>query len=443
MYRVPTLAARQRPLIACGTKRPTEQKQAPDPDEANDRARSHLLDTQQSVSKPRELCGVSSANSVIGMRHACRLRQRGSCDLYPCLSGRLVKPPPPVQVWETARLGWWDFQKRRLQSTWLAQAVCLRVREALSRFEALEEAGKTAEAEEMWREVNALSAREIRKHAEDSKGLFVKATQQMSMMVGVLPDVYIDEFVRTTEGLAISSPEEVYAVIERDLLCPPPRVFRSFDREPVASASIGQVHKARLCADGALVAVKVQHDGVGRVFAEDLGTLRVLADMVAYWVPDLDFRAAVAELSEVVPRELDFREECRSLGRARAALLRAGSPVMVPIPVEPLCGREVLVMSYVDAWPIQKLADEAFCRAHGLRKEAVMRDLLDAFGTLVFQEGLVHGDPHVGSQSGQKGVITSCLALEPGERQRARGWERRLAGGCPPGDTFRHCHRVE
>merc|ERR1719199_406065 len=138
----------------------------------------------------------------------------------------------------------------------------------------------------------------------------------MSTMAGVLPDCYCQEFTKTTEQLPVSSPDEVYTTIQRDLGQEPTAIFRAFDRKPVASASIGQVHKARMRSTGELVAVKVQHEGVKRVFEEDLNTLAALAEQVAYWYPSLDLRPAVQEWRDVLPIELDFRLECEALMRA-------------------------------------------------------------------------------------------------------------------------------
>lgn len=304
------------------------------------------------------------------------------------------------QVWETSDLGWWDFQRRRVKSLWLAKSVYSRIKDAMATWDELEEAGNLEEAEEMWYDVNVQCAKEIRIHSEESKGMFVKATQQMSTMHGVLPDIYIEEFVKTTEALPISSPEEVFRVLERGLGRSPREAFCAFDRYPIASASIGQVHKALLETEEGrhqLLAVKVQHEGVEDLFMEDLATLGAIAEQVAYWAPEMDFRKAVQEAEEVIPRELDFQLEMEALARAQNILKEYKSPVLVPAVHEKLCSKEVLVMDFIDAGPVTNLSDAEFCTSNDLDKKQIVRELLDAFAILVFREGLIHGDPHAGN----------------------------------------------
>lgn len=249
----------------------------------------------------------------------------------------------------------------------------------------------------IWDEVHKLNAREMREHAEDAKGLFIKAGQFMTSQAGVLPDVYPDELMCLTDHLPVSTIQEVHRVIRRDLGKPPLDFFQSIEPEPIASASIAQVHRAYLRNSGELVAVKVQHDGVDRVFIEDVGTLSMIADQVAYWMPELDFRKFAEEWRESLPRELDFREERRALERAAKVFKRVGSKVRVPRPHPKLTGRHVLVMDYIDAIPIMKIADAEFCDQNGIDKNQVLETLLEAFATCVFQEGIFHADPHAGN----------------------------------------------
>eukprot|EP00418_Pyrodinium_bahamense_P054576 CAMPEP_0179178038 /NCGR_PEP_ID=MMETSP0796-20121207/88061_1 /TAXON_ID=73915 /ORGANISM="Pyrodinium bahamense, Strain pbaha01" /LENGTH=287 /DNA_ID=CAMNT_0020881611 /DNA_START=102 /DNA_END=962 /DNA_ORIENTATION=+ len=201
-------------------------------------------------------------------------------------------------VWETADLTWWDFQRRRWHTLWLMKTIYYRLKKVEADSEAMPPG---PEQDEMWNEVHEMNAREMREHAEQAKGLFIKAGQVMSAMVGVLPDPYPREFLSLTEHLPVSTIDEVFRTIRKDLKRPPRDLFSSFDPEPIASASIAQVHKARLRSTGEVVAVKVQHDGVDRVFLEDVSTLSIVAGQVAFWAPDLDFRKFAEEWSESLP----------------------------------------------------------------------------------------------------------------------------------------------
>jgi len=324
----------------------------------------------------------------LGIQGCCASRAKPS---------RVVERSGPV--WETADLTWWDFQKRRWSSLWLMKTVYYRLKRVERETEPMyaDGGGKCPKADQMWDEVHRTNAREIREHAEQVKGLFIKACQFMSAMAGVLPDPYVDEFMCLTDHLPVSTIEEVRKVIRQDFKRFPRDIFSELAVEPIASASIAQVHKATLRHNGKQVAVKIQHDGVDRIFLEDVQTLSTIAEQVAYWSPDLDFRKFTQEWRESVPHELDFGEEKRALERARKALRAGGSPVLVPKADPKLVSRHVLVMEFIEATPILSLGDVDFCQQNGIDKNVVLETLLDAFGIMAFKDGMFHADPHSGN----------------------------------------------
>lgn len=321
--------------------------------------------------------------------HCCAGRSK------PMHSGIVDLQQQPQPIWDTADLSWLHFQRRRWTTLWLMKTVYSRLKtcEDISASDTLSE----VEQQHMWHETHKLNAREMREHAEQVKGCFIKAGQVMSAMVGVLPDPYTDEFLSLTDHLPVSSIEEVFGVVRRDLKRAPRDVFSDFDPMPIASASIAQVHRARLRSTGEVVAVKVQHAGVDRLFTEDCSTLAAVARQVAFWSPDLDFRSVIEDMSEALPHELDFRHERRALDRAGEVLRRAGSPCVVPRVHADLFGPHIFVMDFVDATPIVNLADPEYCEAHSLEKYTILRSLLEAFGTMAFKDGLFHSDPHAGN----------------------------------------------
>eukprot|EP00929_Paragymnodinium_shiwhaense_P097423 TRINITY_DN59100_c0_g1_i3.p1 TRINITY_DN59100_c0_g1~~TRINITY_DN59100_c0_g1_i3.p1 ORF type:complete len:889 (-),score=155.10 TRINITY_DN59100_c0_g1_i3:445-3009(-) len=310
-------------------------------------------------------------------------------------------PVAAKTLWQTAHLNWWDFQKRRWRSMWLMKAIYERMKATETQTLDMVE----AEAEKLWSQVHLETASELREHAEAEKGLFIKTCQYMSSMEGTLPDPYITAFRPLTDQLPVSSVEEVRRVIENDLGRPCDDIFSEFEAEPLASASIAQVHKARLKETGEVVAVKVQHEGVGRVFLEDVTTLDYIAKQVYTWSPDLDFRKFAEEWADSLPRELDFRQESQLQQRAHRVLSETGVRVVVPNPKTAWLSRHVLVMDYIEALPIVRLADGAFCSQHGVDKGAVMTTLLDAFGVMIFTDGFFHADPHAGNV---RLIVDSC-----------------------------------
>ena len=170
------------------------------------------------------------------------------------------------------------------------------------------------------------------------------------------------------------------------------RVFASFDREPVAAASLAQVHRA-VTADGDEVAVKVQRPGLRRQFDVDLATMRLITSAVTVAFPSFDFTFLVPEFAERLTRELDFELEGRMCERAGRAL--ADDPRMVtPAVFWPLTTGKVLTMEFVRG---AKIDDGPALRAAGVDPREAAEALADTFARTLLCHGFVHGDPHPGN----------------------------------------------
>ena len=168
--------------------------------------------------------------------------------------------------------------------------------------------------------------------------------------------------------------------------------FASFDREPVAAASLAQVHRAVTSA-GEEVAVKVQRPGLRRQFDVDLATMRFITGAVLVAFPNFDFSFLVPEFRDRLARELDFTWEGRSCERTGRAL--ADDPRMVTPDIHwSLTTGKVLTMEYV-RWV--KVDDGAELRAAGIDPRAAAEALADTFARMLLCHGFVHGDPHPGN----------------------------------------------
>jgi len=303
-------------------------------------------------------------------------------------------------VWDTSHLGWQDFAKRRCGAFWMgakAYKGYAKVEEARTKM------GEDSQEYQAMREkFHNEFAKEIRVHTERAKGMYIKFCQELSTKSGVVKDVYIDEFQPLTNSTPESAPEEVLRVMRADLGVPLDEVFTDFGLRPIASASIGQVHKARLRSTGELVAVKVQHEGVDRVMMDDLKTLKKLAKMMKTLEPDtFDMTPIIQSWEETLPMELDFRQEATATADARAAL--AGTDVVVPTVFPDLCTKRVLIMRFLNMQPFTTLLDKKFLRSTGTDVKTLCNELVDACGVLVFKAGLLHGDPHAGNVTVMQG----------------------------------------
>jgi ubiquinone biosynthesis protein len=194
-------------------------------------------------------------------------------------------------------------------------------------------------------------------------------------------------------------PADPFAVtrvtIEAELKMPLEEAFKTFDPEPLASASIGQVHKATL-HDGRKVAVKVQHPDITRRIADDLSILAELAVLADQYLPEFHvYRpvAVVAEFERVLTRELDFRRELRHLQMFRQAF--KGDPgVRFPEPHPHLSTGRVLTMELFEGVPFNN--PEAIQAAGGNFHDLARRGT-KVFLDMIFRDGLFHADPHPGN----------------------------------------------
>ena len=193
-------------------------------------------------------------------------------------------------------------------------------------------------------------------------------------------------------------------------------VFSEFDREPIAAASLAQVHRA-VTAAGEEVAVKVQRPGLRRQFDVDLTTMNFITSAVLLAFPRFDFCFLVPEFRDRLARELDFTWEGRSCERTGRAL--ADDPRMVTPKIHwSLTTGKVLTMEYVRG---VKVDDGPGLRAAGIDPAAAAEALADTFARMLTCHGFVHGDPHPGNMLVRR--------QPPTNKKRLSSWWAGIIGG--------------
>jgi ubiquinone biosynthesis protein len=224
---------------------------------------------------------------------------------------------------------------------------------------------------------------------------FIKFGQVLSTRRDLVGPALADELSELQGNVPADPFEATRDTVERELGRPVPEVFPHFDPVPLASASIGQVHRATL-HDGRQVVVKVQHPGIARTVADDLSILAELAELAEQFLPDLrSYRpvAVVAEFRRVLTRELDFRRELRNLQLFRQAFA-ADPGVAVPEPFPAFSTGRVLTMEYLDGVPFTRL-DKV--KAAGGDPDDLARRGAHVFLAMIFRDGIFHADPHPGN----------------------------------------------
>src|SRR3712207_5618327 len=256
----------------------------------------------------------------------------------------------------------------------------------------------------------------------------MKVGQALSAMEAALPEQlvgpYREALVRLQEAAPAMPADLVHRQLEQSFGPDWRRLFRDFSDQPVAAASIGQVHRATW-SDGTPVAVKVQYPGAAEALVADLGMLQGLSPLVKAAVPHLDVRELFAELRGRFVEEVDYAREAEAQ-TAFASAYRGDPDVLVP--EVPAVEGEVLVARWIDGTPLSRVI------ASGTQED---RDRCGIALVRLFTSGpsrahRLHGDPHPGNfrlmDDGRLGV------LDFGSNQpMPNGWrseERRVGKEC-------------
>jgi ubiquinone biosynthesis protein len=249
------------------------------------------------------------------------------------------------------------------------------------------------------RKLDAPRGQRLREALERLGPIFVKFGQVLSTRRDLLPADIAEELARLQDRVPPFEASVAVATIERAFRQPVDTIFASFEREPVASASIAQVHFATLrTRDGQLreVAVKVLRPGMLAVIEKDLALMRVMAGWVERLSHDgrrLKPREVVAEFDKYLHDELDLVREAASAAQLRRNMEGLGL-VLIPEMFWDWCHPEVIVMERMTGVPISQVDR---LREAGVDLKQLARDGVTIFFTQVFRDGFFHADMHPGN----------------------------------------------
>lgn len=234
----------------------------------------------------------------------------------------------------------------------------------------------------------------IRMALTDLGPTFIKLGQLLSTRPDVVGVPLANELKQLRANVPADSFDEVKPLVETELGQPLSELFAEFDSVPIASASIGQVHRATLLT-GEEVVVKVQHIRIEHKIHEDLDVIAGLA-MLAERIPDFQpYRpsATAAEMSRTLRRELDFGREERNLQQF-VSMFATDNTVRVPRPVTELCTPKVLTMEYLNGVTLE---EPQRLLAAGIDRDQVARRGAELYMQMIFSHGFYHADPHPGN----------------------------------------------
>ncbi|MYZ53447.1 ubiquinone biosynthesis regulatory protein kinase UbiB [Malikia spinosa] len=245
------------------------------------------------------------------------------------------------------------------------------------------------------RDLTAPRGQRLREALEALGPIFVKLGQVLSTRRDLMPPDIADELARLQDRVPPFPSQVAVATIERAFGQKLDQVFASFDQQPVASASIAQVHFAVL-HDGREVAVKVLRPGMLPVIDKDLGLMRLMAGWVEKLSADgkrLKPREVVAEFDKYLHDELDLVREASNAAQLRRNMADLDL-VLIPEMYWDWCRTEVLVMERMKGVPISQVAR---LREAGVDIPKLARDGVTIFFTQVFRDGFFHADMHPGN----------------------------------------------
>ncbi|HEX6808573.1 MAG TPA: AarF/UbiB family protein [Gemmatimonadaceae bacterium] len=224
---------------------------------------------------------------------------------------------------------------------------------------------------------------------------FIKLAQVFASRADILPEPYLSEVGKLTDNVPPLPSRDIQAVIVRELGKPLDQLFDRFDVEPLAAASLGQVHRAAL-GDREVV-VKVLRPGVEEMVAVDLDAAFRILYYVNILFPNHHTRAIttiVREFAKRIDEEMDFRQEARNADQIRANFAR-DSRVAVPEVVNALTSRRVLVLQYMEGTKIDRL--QSRIASGDIALETLLRTVVEVYTQMMLIDGLFHADPHPGN----------------------------------------------
>ncbi|MFH1456064.1 MAG: AarF/ABC1/UbiB kinase family protein [archaeon] len=240
----------------------------------------------------------------------------------------------------------------------------------------------------------------LRQVMEELGATFVKLGQLLSLRTDFLPKEYCEEFAKLQDDVLPFEYSQVKKIVEKEFGKPIIKIFKEFEKIPIASASVGQVHRAKL-KNGKVVAVKVQRPGIQNTFQTDIELLFELAKLAENYMDELkqyDLKNIVEEFERYTRKELDYKLEGKNIDTFYA-VYKYNKYIKIPKVYWDYTTSKVLTMEFMEGVKISEI--KSFEKLKSNRK-TICKLLTQAFIVQTLEYGVFHADPHPGNIFVQK-----------------------------------------
>ncbi len=273
----------------------------------------------------------------------------------------------------------------------------------------------------LWRRRKRLDQRNARRLLRSIlrlRGVYIKLGQVLSIMGGFLPRVYTKELEALQDQVPPRPFEELEQTFFDDFGSTAAELYQKIERQPIAAASLGQVHEAWL-ADGRKVAVKVLYPGIREVIKVDMRVLRIGVAIYKWFMPVRNIERVHEALVDLLRRETEYLHEAEMMEKMAKNFAHA-KDILFPEVVHDLTTRNVLTMTFMEGLKITRIEEMPEL---GIDPHAVAVRLVESFYEQVFVHRLFHADPHPGNflvQAGKKPSRPKIVVLDFGAVSEVR-----------------------
>nr|XP_027201125.1 uncharacterized aarF domain-containing protein kinase 1-like [Dermatophagoides pteronyssinus] len=261
------------------------------------------------------------------------------------------------------------------------------------KFSVLKLRDDSEETLEKWSQCHQRAANRLLRLCSTNGGVFIKVGQHIAALDYLVPKEYVNTLKVLHSQAPRSKFSDIKKVIEKELGDKLDNIFDEFDEKAIASASLAQVYRAKLCNSNETVAVKVQHPKVFQHSLVDIATMEFLFNVIDRLFPEFSLMWLVNETKRNIPLELDFVNEAKNSEKI-AILLKDLQWLKIPHIYWKYTTKRVLMMEFVEGTSI---TDKEFFLANRMNCQEIANRFENMYGRMIYTYGTVHCDPHPGN----------------------------------------------